>query len=1118
MKRIAFLIIVLLSVTSCFKLGTNVKKKNKDQDKTEIPSEINPLNNSSVLSTNITNNQLVIIGNNLTSVTNVKIQGSGINEEFDIETKNDNQIIANARNTISFIAGSILNLIISNAYASATFQITMDVTDGSITAAKLSDMGASVGQILKYNGTTWVPSDLGGLTYAGNWNASTNTPDLDGGGNSGEYYIVNTSGSYDLLGGYGTNNWNVGDWAVWNDVLAQWEKIDNASSVQSFNGRSGAVLPLPNDYTWSQINKTTSSINDITDVDTTGASNGSVLKFNGTKWIVGSDNTAGAGSVTSSDIGDGEIVNADISASAAISQSKISGLSSSLASKLDISGGTLSGNIDMGSNNIITGGTVDGVDISTLDSQVSAITATVSSNSSSISTNTSSIASNTSTIALKEDAFTAGTSMQYFRGDKTWQTLDTDNVTEGLSNKYYHASQVINDIIEIGSITDGELNKVPSSNDVFDALSLKQNNLGFTPINKAGDSVSGNISLESTKELRFNDLDNSAYIALKSPDSVASSITLTLPETAGSNGQILTTDGLGVLSWTTMSASGDITDVVAGSGLTGGASSGSATLSVDTGTGANQIVKLDSSARLPAIDGSLLTNIPNQTLSTLLSGFSVGADSSITSTDSVLNALSKTQGQINANNSDIASNFTALLGKEDSITKGDITESTSSVLTITGGSSSVIGSGVTIEVKKSDSSNNGYLSSTDWNTFNNKLGTDNVDNNTIELSSNNLQLKDLAVVESKVADRAISNTKIKNNVKLVSSNYTVLTGDINSTIIVTSGANITLPDPSSETGFKVLIKSASSTPFSILPNSSETIDDKSVISMNSKNSFIELITDGANWYIIKSSDSVSVGTIPCPTGYISVNGSATFGTDNFCVMKFEAKNLSGTPISVPNNTPWVSIDSPSAQSACESVTEVGFTGTFTLISNQEWMTIARDIESVPANWSGGSVGSGHIARGHTDNSPSSALAISTVSDPYNGTGNNAGESAGSGWEQKRIHYLSNGAVIWDFGGNVLEKVDWDKNSAGYDNAPIDATNSWKDVLTLDGSFSSNDVSPNGSYTHSQSMGQWQGGSGGGAFRGGTYSWGDKSGIYGLSTNSLSTYTAADVGFRCVYRP
>ena len=55
------------------------------------------------------------------------------------------------------------------------------------------------------------------------------------------------------------------------------------------------------------------------------------------------------------------------------------------------------------------------------------------------------------------------------------------------------------------------------------------------------------------------------------------------------------------------------------------------------------------------------------------------------------------------------------------ITTGDLTESTSSVLTITGGTGSVIGSGTTIEVGQATTSTNGYLSSTDWNTFNNKL-------------------------------------------------------------------------------------------------------------------------------------------------------------------------------------------------------------------------------------------------------------------------------------------------------------------------------------------------------------------------------------------------------------
>ncbi len=64
---------------------------------------------------------------------------------------------------------------------------------------------------------------------------------------------------------------------------------------------------------------------------------------------------------------------------------------------------------------------------------------------------------------------------------------------------------------------------------------------------------------------------------------------------------------------------------------------------------------------------------------------------------------------------------TQLGGKEPTLTKGDLTEATSSVLTITGGTGAVIGAGASIEVDQASGAQDGYLSSTDWTTFNNKL-------------------------------------------------------------------------------------------------------------------------------------------------------------------------------------------------------------------------------------------------------------------------------------------------------------------------------------------------------------------------------------------------------------
>ena len=109
---------------------------------------------------------------------------------------------------------------------------------------------------------------------------------------------------------------------------------------------------------------------------------------------------------------------------------------------------------------------------------------------------------------------------------------------------------------------------------------------------------------------------------------------------------------------------------------------------------------------------------------------SVGLTTGTTGTDvNVTNSPITSSGDINLNipiasatntGKLSATDWTTFNSKEDAFTKGDLTETTSSVLTITGGTNAVIGSGTTIAVSQATTSTNGYLSSTDWNTFNNK--------------------------------------------------------------------------------------------------------------------------------------------------------------------------------------------------------------------------------------------------------------------------------------------------------------------------------------------------------------------------------------------------------------
>jgi hypothetical protein len=105
---------------------------------------------------------------------------------------------------------------------------------------------------------------------------------------------------------------------------------------------------------------------------------------------------------------------------------------------------------------------------------------------------------------------------------------------------------------------------------------------GATTINTTGTlnsgaaTVAGNVTIlgnsTTANKLVLNDKGSTNSFALKAPDTLASSLTWEFPSSSGSNGQVLATNGSGILSWVS-AATGSVTNIT-----------GTAPISVATGT------------------------------------------------------------------------------------------------------------------------------------------------------------------------------------------------------------------------------------------------------------------------------------------------------------------------------------------------------------------------------------------------------------------------------------------------------------------------------------------------------------------------------------------------------
>jgi hypothetical protein len=101
----------------------------------------------------------------------------------------------------------------------------------------------------------------------------------------------------------------------------------------------------------------------------------------------------------------------------------------------------------------------------------------------------------------------------------------------------------------------------------------------------------------------------------------------------------------------------------------------------------------------------------------------ISATAPLATTGGLTPTLSISQASCSTNGYLSSVDWTTFNDKEDALTKGNLTEAVSGVLTITGGTNAVIGTGTSIQVKQASGTQDGFLDSADWTTFNDKVST-----------------------------------------------------------------------------------------------------------------------------------------------------------------------------------------------------------------------------------------------------------------------------------------------------------------------------------------------------------------------------------------------------------
>ena len=206
----------------------------------------------------------------------------------------------------------------------------------------------------------------------------------------------------------------------------------------------------------------------------------------------------------------------------------------------------------------------------------------------------------------------------------------------------------------------------------------------------------------------------------------------------------------------------------------------------------------------------------------------------------------------------------------------------------------------------------------------------------------------------------------------------------------------------------------------------------------------------------------------CPDNFVALPLLDGYTSHGFCVAKYEMKldtDSISSLASKATGTPIVNVSKSSAVNQCQLLG-----AGYDLITNDEWQTLARNIELVPGNWGGGTVGNvlglsvgvstgNPLVASEDDNEACAGIETCTVS-PVTCLPLATASCSGTTWHlQRRTFRVSNenesenenesveedekdredgkdGGVIWDVAGNVWEWVKDDhKGDSGLGDSP-----------------------------------------------------------------------------------